>query len=375
MPRKCSCGKYASFNVPGETKGVSCSKCKTVDMVDVVSKKCPCGKQPSFNIPGKKPMYCSKCKTDGMVDVVSKKCSCGRHPKFNVTGEKKGVACEDCKTDIMIDVVSRRCSCGKTPSFNVPEQTIAAFCAKCKTDEMINVRSKKCSCGNRSSFNMSGQTIAAFCSKCKTDEMINVVNKRCPCGTLSLTYNVPGEKVGICCVRCKTPKMIDVKSKICPGYSEPCPVRTYVSRGNEYCMSCDPDDRRRKRFKLHEEAFFDYVKDKIDVHKREYHVKFDQNDTSNKFARLDGIVFGDGIIVCIEVDENGHRDYDCDEHRMHLVNGELLQLYPDHNISWVRVNPSVKSSKTRNKRFDDVIESVNDILKRRDTRVVYVGFD
>lgn len=139
-------------------------------------------------------------------------------------------------------------------------------------------------------------------------------------------------------------------------------------------MSCDPNDDRRKIYKRHEEAFFDYVKDKINVHKREYHVFLDQNETSRKFARVDGIVIGDGIIVCIEVDENGHRDYDCDEHRMHLVNGELLQLYPDHNISWVRVNPSVKSMKTRNKRFDDVIKSVNCILETKKTELVYIGF-
>jgi hypothetical protein len=116
------------------------------------------------------------------------------------------------------------------------------------------------------------------------------------------------------------------------------------------------------------------MKDKIDVHQREFRVTFDQNETSKKFARLDGIVFGDGIIVCIEVDENGHQDYDCDEHRMHLVNGELLQLYPGHNIAWVRVNPSVKSMKTRNKRFDEVIKSVNDILETKKTDLVYIGF-
>jgi len=139
-------------------------------------------------------------------------------------------------------------------------------------------------------------------------------------------------------------------------------------------MSCDPNDARRKQYKRYEEEFFDYVKDKIDVHKREFHVFFDQNETSKKFARVDGIVIGDDIIVCIEVDENGHRDYECDEHRMHLVNGELLQLYPKHNIAWVRVNPSVKSKKTRDKRFDDVIKSVNDILKTRNVCVKYIGF-
>jgi hypothetical protein len=148
-------------------------------------------------------------------------------------------------------------------------------------------------------------------------------------------------------------------------------------------MTCDPNDARRKLYKRFEEEFFIYVKDKIGIHQREFLVSFDKNETSKKFARLDGIVIGDGVIVCIEVDENGHQDYECDEHRMHLVTAELLQKYPDHVVSWVRVNPTVGSknewSKTskriRDKRFDDVIKSVNDILKTRDTRVVYIGFD
>jgi hypothetical protein len=147
-------------------------------------------------------------------------------------------------------------------------------------------------------------------------------------------------------------------------------------------MSCDPNETRRKRYKRYEEAFFAYINDKLDVYKREFHVKFDPEYTAKPFARLDGIVFGDGIIVCLEVDENGHDDYDCDEHRMHLVTAELLQTYPDHVVSWVRVNPTVdaknqwckKSKAIRDKRFDDVINAVNDILKSRETRVVYIGF-
>jgi hypothetical protein len=147
-------------------------------------------------------------------------------------------------------------------------------------------------------------------------------------------------------------------------------------------MSCDPNDARRKLYKRYEEEFFDYVKDKIDVHKREFRVTFAPNETSKKFARLDGVVFGDGVIVCIEVDENGHQDYECEEHRMHLVTAELLQKYPEHVVSWVRVNPTIdaksqwsKTSKTiREKRFEDVVVTVKDILKTRDTCVKYIGF-
>jgi len=346
-------------------------------------KKCPCGNHPYYNVSGeKKPICCSECKTDEMINVKNKRCPCGKQPNFNVPGQTKGVCCKECKTDEMIDVVNRRCPCGKQPNFNVPGETKGVCCKDCKTDDMTNVKSKKCPCGKCPVYNVPEEKVGVCCSRCKTDEMIDVVNKKCPCGKYPV-YNVPGEKIGVCCSRCKTAEMIDVVNKICPGYNIACPVRTYVSRGHEYCLSCDPNDDRRKRYKLFENAFFDYVKDKLDVHKREFHVHFDPVDTAKKFARVDGIVFGDDIIVCIEVDENGHQEYECDEHRMHLVAAELLQKYPEHVVSWVRVNPTVgsknewddPSKKKREKRFEEVVETAKDILKMRDICVKYIGFD
>jgi hypothetical protein len=148
-------------------------------------------------------------------------------------------------------------------------------------------------------------------------------------------------------------------------------------------MACDPDDTRRKLYRRFEEAFFDYVKYKIDISQRNFTVKYDQKETSKKHAFIDGIVMGGCSIVCLEVDEDGHRYYDCDEHRMHLVTAELLQMYPGHTVSWVRVNPTIKaknqwnepSRKAREKRFEEVVTIVNDILEKNDTRIVYIGFD
>ena len=314
--------------------------------------------------------------------MVRKKCPCGKHPSFNVSGETKPICCNDCKTNDMVDVVSKRCPCGSRPSFNIKGKTTGVCCSKCKTDEMIDVVNKRCPCGSLSPiFNIPGESKGSCCRICKTDEMVDVVNKRCPCGKQPV-YNVPGETKGVCCSNCKSDEMIDVVNKRCPGYNTECPVSTFIGNGHKYCVSCDPNDARRKLYKRFEEEFFAYIKNKLDVYKREFRVTFDPSETAKKFARLDGIVFGDGIIVCIEVDENGHGDYECDEHRMHLVTAELLQKYPDHAVSWVRVNPttdektqtSKKSQKIREKRFEDVVTSVKDILKTRDTRVEYIGF-
>jgi len=311
-----------------------------------------------------------------------KKCPCENRPIYNVFGENKPVYCAKCKTSEMIDVVSKKCSCGKYANFNARGEKFGVCCKKCKKPEMIDVRHKKCPCGQRPTFNVPGGNVGVCCSKCKTDDMVNVVSKKCPCGKRP-NFNMPEETIGICCMKCKTDDMINVVSNICPGYDRPCPVRTYIGNRHKYCMSCDPDEARRKMFKRYEDAFFDYVNDKLDVHQREFKVIFDQNETSKKFARLDGVVFGDGIIVCLEVDEDGHENYDCDEHRMHLVTAELLQKYPNHIVSWIRVNPTVnaksqwskKSKAIREKRFEDVVIAVNDILESQETKVVNIGFD
>ena len=326
-------------------------------------------------------MCCKECKTSEMINVVDKRCPCGKQPMFNMPEETIGICCAKCKTDDMIDVKHQRCSCGKRPSFNVPEKTIGMYCADCRTSNMVNVMDKKCLCGKIPVFNVPEQTKGVCCVDCRTSDMINVVDKKCPCG-IRPCFNWPGGKVGICCMKCKSEGMVDVVNKLCPGYTTECPVRTHISNGHKYCMSCDPNDDRRKLYKRYEEAFFDYVKDKLNVHQREFRVSFDPYETAKKYARVDGIVFGDGVIVCLEVDENGHVDYECEEHRMHLVTAELLQKYPDHTVSWVRVNPTIgaknewggPSKKKREKRFDEVISKVNEIIDTKITTLVYIGF-
>jgi len=247
-------------------------------------------------------------------------------------------------------------------------------CATHKEDGMVNVKHKRCEkCNKHPTYGYPGEP-ARFCTAHKEGDMIDVKSKKCKKCNKQPVYGYLGGPAKFCIAH-KEDDMVNMVCKICPGYNGECPVRTFLFWGNKYCLSCDPDDGRRKRFRCLENAFFDYITGKIDIHKREFRVNFDQNITSKKFARVDGIVIGDGIIVCIEVDEGGHKDYECDEHRMHLVNGELLQLYPNHNVAWVRVNPTARSTKTRNKRFDDVIKSVNCILETKKTEVVYIGFN
>jgi len=348
MPRKCNCGKQAKFNFLVKTIGEHCRGCMLPGMVNVVDNLCPCGKYANFNSLDKTiGEYCKECMLPGMVDVVHKKCPCGVRPLFNSPGEKRGKCCISCKEDGMIDVMSKKCACGVTPYFNSPDKTRGEYCFDCKTDGMIDVVTKKCPCGKHKTFNFPGIT--------------------------------PGER----CFMCKSPGMIHIYNKVCPGYNGECPVRTQLGRGQKYCMSCDPNEDRKKRFKRYENAFFDYITGKIH-HGRNETVSFDSLETSKKRVFLDGIVFGDGVVVCLEVDENKHKGayYECDEARTHLATAELLQKYPGNDISWVRVNPTVKakdqwsttSKKKREKLFSEAVDIINEILTNKGCDIKYVGF-
>ena len=347
-----------------------------------VCKHTVCRKQASYNTLGLKPRWCKAHKKPEMIDVKNKLCPCGTIPYFNFPGETVGICCVECKKPGMVNVKDKLCPCGTRPSFNLPGKTLGICCAECKMPGMVNVIDKKCPCGKIPSFNLPGETVGICCAECKNPGMVDVMNKKCPCGTIPI-FNFPGETGGICCKECKTPDMVNVKNKRCPGYNgEKCPGDYFVS-GCQYCLSCDPDDSRRDKFKKYENAFFKYVKGKIDVKRREIIVKYDPLETTKKWARLDGIVFGDGIIVCLEVDENGHESYACDKSRTHMVTAELLKQYPHTDVCWVRVNPTTKhknpwgvaAKRVRAERFDAVVKAVEDVLKNKMTSVIYIGFE
>ncbi|AGE48721.1 hypothetical protein PBCVAP110A_164L [Paramecium bursaria Chlorella virus AP110A] len=342
-----------------------------------------CKKRASYNTPGLKAKWCKEHKTPEMIDVNSKKCLCKKQPSFNHPGELKGICCVECKKPGMVNVKHKLCQCGKQPSFNLPGETMGFCCVECKTPDMVNVVSKLCPCGNRPSFNHPGETVGICCKECKTSEMVNVVSKLCPCGKQP-RFNLPGETVGICCAECKTPKMVNVMGRRCPGYNgEKCPGDYRLTDGCQYCLSCDPDESRRDKFKKYENAFFKHIQGKIDIKRREFIVKYDPLETTKKWARLDGIVFGDGVIVCLEVDENGHESYSCDESRTNMVTAELLKEYPHTDVCWVRVNPTTKhknpwgvaAKRVRAERFDAVIKAVNNVLSNKTTDIVFIGFD
>jgi hypothetical protein len=386
---KCDCVWAGSGNAPRQymNRGYRggnpfwCKKCPEVpgDAVYLNNAICcidGCSKPASWSPDGTRDNrvcgpHRDKTRKDEYINVVTLRCPCGKCMIYNYPGETRGVACKDCKKEGMENVNSPKCPCGKRMNFNYPGETIGVACSKCKKEGMVNVTGKLCPCGKHMSYNFLGEKRPIACKDCAKEGMVNVVAKLCPCGK-HMSYNYPSEAVGIACKDCKKEGMEDVVSKLCQGYNGvACPVRTYIGRSTAYCASCDPDPKRALSRKKFEDAFFKFVGGKIDLKKREFRVDYDRTETTKKFARVDGIVFRDHLIVCIEVDENGHSDdsYVCDESRMHLVTGELLQKYHGHDVAWIRVNPTIpdlanqwtkKANATRNKLFERTIVAVNE---------------
>ena len=346
---RCKCDKRANFGLPGENAQF-CKECKPKDAIDVVHKKCKCGKRLTFGFPGQKAQWCAKCpdKPNEAVNVVSKKCTCGISiPSFGLPGGK------------------------------------AEFCKECKPDDAIDVINKKCTCGKNSIFGRPGEK-PLWCADCKSDDAIDVKNKKCKCRKSQPSFGLPGQKAQFC-KECKPKDAIHVFAKICPGYDAiPCPVRTYITNGKQYCLSCDPDETRRIPRKKDEHAFFCFLdKHDIGVTQREYRIDYRCVDTNKSHAFIDGIIITPDIVVCLEVDENAHRHYEpgCDKARTHLASTELLLAFPKHHISWVRVNPTIgdydrsdKALKIRDERYFEAVLSIRDILKNPRTEIMYIGY-
>jgi hypothetical protein len=162
---KCTCGRVRpSFGLEGG-RATHCSKCKNVDMRDVVSPKCACGKgRPSFGLDGGRATHCRTCKTEHMRYVVHPKCACGRrHPKFGLKGGR-ATHCSTCKTKHMRDVMNPKCACRKRQLKFGLEGGRATHCSTCKTEHMWDVVHPKCTngCGTSVKKRHRGYCIRCF---------------------------------------------------------------------------------------------------------------------------------------------------------------------------------------------------------------------
>lgn len=304
-------------------------------------RKCSCGSgmYPIYGLKtDKKPTCCRECKSNKMVDIISIKCSCGSDiiPLYGLKGDKRPTCCRECKTDTMENIKRRECSCGKCPTFGFKGDKRATCCKECKKDTMVAIGHKKCLCGKKQPyFGLEGDKRPTCCSECKNGCMVNIGHKKCSCGSgIIPLYGIEGDKRPTCCRECKKDNMENIVGKRCKA--DHCDILIGNSRYRGYCSRCFfytfPDEKLTRNYKTKENTIVDHIKH-----------KFPNYDWVHDRRVMDGCSlkrpdlycdFGSHIVV-IEVDEDAHRGYSCEEKRMFTI----INDFGVRSTIFIRINP------------------------------------
>ena len=348
------CEKTPSYNYVGKTKRLYCKLHAELGMVNVKNPRCKhpeCKIKPCYNKEGeRKGLYCKEHATPDMVDVVSPKCKhpeCKCRPNFNKKGERKGLYCKEHATPDMVNVVSPRCKhpeCKCRPNFNKAGESKGLYCKEHAKPGMVDVVNPKCkhpSCDKQPNYNKEGESKGLYCKDHKKPGMIDVKSQRCkhPSCDKQPNYNKEGESKGLYCKDHKKPGMIDVKSQRCKT-----PLcDTFVNKKYKgYCLRCFihtfPDEPVTRNYKTKEKAVADRITEKFS----------DMTWTLDKTVeggcsrkRPDLLCDMGPYILIVEIDEDKHVNYSCENKRMM----ELFQDVGNRPIVFIRFNPDSYKNK------------------------------
>ena len=253
-------------------------------------------------------LYCKKHKLENMIFLpnlgnLCKSNDCKYYALYNNENEDKPLYCKFHKTENMVCKIKQTCDyedCELTASYNFPDNKTILRCSKHKEEGMIDYRHYICieqDCNTYASFNYQGEKKWLYCVKHKKDDMINLKNPRC--------------KFDNC--------MVDGNKKY-DGYCLFCFVHLF------------PDVKITYNYKAKEKHIVDNVKSKFPDFSWKLDKKI-QDGCSNR--RPDLLVDMGFNIIIIEVDEEQHNNYSCENRR-------TMEISKDFNhrpIVIIRFNP------------------------------------
>ncbi len=335
------CPKQPYYGKPGSKLAEYCATHKKEGMVDIVNKTCKeCPTRPVYGKPASKlAEYCATHKKEGMVDVVNKTCKeCPTRPVYGKPGSKLAEYCTAHKKDGMVNVVSKTCKeCPTQPYYGKPGSKLAEYCATHKKEGMIDVKNKTCkkeNCPTQACYGIKGKQ-PEYCSTHKKEGMVDVKNKSCKeenCPT-NACYGIKGSKIVEYCATHKKEGMVDIKNKTCKN--EWCDTLV-TKKYDGYCYFCFvhmfPDHELTRSYKTKEKAVTDFVKNEFpDI---DFICDKQIYDGCSK-KRPDMFAdFGDWVLI-IEVDENEHTGYTCNNKRLMQLSQDI-----DHRpLTMIRFNP------------------------------------
>jgi hypothetical protein len=353
-----------------------------------------CNKNPAFNYKNEsKRLYCSVHKLDNMIDIKNKiKCiniNCNKQPTYNYENEKKPLYCSTHKLIDMINIVSKRCinkNCNKQPLFNYKDKTNALYCGCCKLDDMIDVKHKKCiniNCNKRPTYNYKNEKKALYCNNCKLTDMVDIKNKKCinqNCDKQP-AFNFKNKKNALYCGNCKLTDMVNVKSKMCQ-------LCNHIQSKKKYdylCYDCyyytKPDSVLTRNHKTKENQLISDLNKELNNNIIIQDKRISNENGCSK-RRPDGLIKLNDYNIIIEIDENQHSNYICENRR-------IMEIFEDlgHSLlTVIRFNPDaykldnkkIKSpfgitktdgrlkiinQKEYNNRFNKLLETINYNIK------------
>ena len=335
---KCHCGKYAVFNIRGETKGRFCVEHKEPHMVNVRDKTCEtdgCNTRPNYNILGEtKGRFCVEHKEPNMVDVKNKTCEsdgCDKQPAYNIPGDTKGRFCAEHKEPHMVDVKNKTCEtdgCDKIPVYNIPGDTKGRFCAEHKEPHMVNVKNKTCEsdgCDTRTSYGWLGKGTSR-CGPHKQKGMITSPNRKCEsscCRQLG-THEANGMRY------CEDHMKIGAENLGVDTCSS-CGLDDILTNGK--CGTCDPSVIIIRRHVKENR-----IKDILTVAGIQFvHYKMLEGISCGR-ERPDFQIDCGTYFLYVEVDEHQHHSYACECEQIRMINLVQVRGMP---VRWIRYNPDV----------------------------------
>lgn len=372
-----NCETRATFNYENEKNGKFCKIHKLDKMANVLDKYCEytdCKVRPSYNYTHEnKAKFCKLHKLENMYDIYNKKCNyelCKFKPSFNYEKEITPIFCSQHKLIGMIDIIHKRCSfpnCNTQPVFNYINKKIGLYCVKHKMEGMVDIKHKKCNflnCNKQPVFNFKNEKILLYCAEHKMDKMVDIKSKTClypNCNTRPI-FNKKGEKNGIYCLEHKLCDMINViglvcKSKLCLGTLANPKYKGYCA----YCYQhLFPDDplTLQIRSKTKEIAVRDFININFEGFQHDKPLWTGNCDCTHR-RRIDHRKLIGNTLLCIETDENQHKNYD--ENDEEIRYDDLFMLHGGKFI-YIRFNPD-KFKKKDGKSLNPMLYTRLPVLK------------
>ena len=175
--------------------------------------------------------------------------------------------------------------------------------------------------------------------------MVDINHKTCiydGCKTRP-NFNYENKIEAIYCSVHKLENMVDIKNIKCK--SEHCNIRAKNHKYQGYCLYCFvhtfPDEPVSRNYKVKEKHVVDYIKLYFKDYVESYDKKI-QGGCSNKRPDIFMDLFTHSIII--EVDEDQHFDYSCENKRMMMLFEDLAS----RPIVFIRFNPDKYTDKNGN---------------------------